>query len=349
MYYKTYSYSDLRCYPDFNEIYSNEFVVALYEKYKKHYGENVKIGFIDITDNKTNETSRELVVVLKNKTHLESLRLEQYKKLGSFKSLNDRSFTNSIDNFEEINIEKGIKSYIKDFSEEFYEKAKKELSNYFNIVKKGQITDKSGNLYEYNLIENADNSIGSNVVVDELLIRKNNEDVGYIKIKYSNLEIDEECSKIPYSILNKKNFTLEEKKFYLNRQKIEFQENNVDVLFKLLQADTREALKKYNKDPQNKLFNNIATVDYSRIYENFQGLGIGKEMYLIMGEHLKLKNIIFRSSSLRSESAKGLWNKLKREHPDMIKEQKINNDVFFVLDFIENPKKNKKLIKNKTI
>ncbi len=344
MYYKRDSYSEERSSKDFESKYSNEFVVALYEKYKKYYGERAQLGFLDIKDNKSEQISRELVVVLKVNDN-KVFKVEQYNKLGTFNSLEEKSYTKTISNFEVIDV-KDIENKLNNFSFEYYNKAKQELENYFNVVANGNIKDKYGEIYTYHIIENADNTIGDNVVVDKIIISKDNEEVGYVKIKYTNLTIDEDCSKIPYSLLDKKNITNEDKKFYLSRQKIEFNEDNIDILFNLLKTETKENLKKYKQDQTNKIFDNIATVDYSRVYDGYQGKGLGKEMYVTIAKHLNNKGIKFRSSSLRSDSAKGLWSKLKRENPELVQEEIINKETFMVINTIQQPKLVKK-IKNK--
>lgn len=344
MYYKRDSYSEERCSKDFESKYANEFVVALYAKYKKYYGDRAQLGFLDIKDNKSEQVSRELVVVLEVNDN-KVFKIEQYNKLGSFNNLEEKSYTKTISNFEAIDI-KDIENKLNNFSFEYYEKAKKELENYFNIAANGNIKDKHGDIYSYHIIENADNTIGANVVLDKIIISKDNEEVGYVKIKYTNLTIDEDCSKIPYSLLDKKNITNEDKQFYLSRQKIEFNDDNIDILFNLLKTETKENLKKYKKDHTNKIFDNIATVDYSRVYDGHQGKGLGKEMYVTIAKHLNNKGIKFRNSSLRSDSAKGLWSKLKRENPEFVQEETINKETFMVINTIEQPKLEKK-IKNK--
>lgn len=337
MYYKRDSYSDERCSKDFETKYSQEFVVALYEKYKDYYGDKARIGFLNITDNKTAVTKKELVVVLEVNDN-KIFKIEQYNRLGFFNKLDEKSYVKTISDFYELDYKKEIISQLVNFSSEYYKIAKKELDNYFNIVEYGNIKDKHGENYNYHIIENADNTIGANVLLDKIIISKDNQEIGYVKIKYTNLNIDEECNKIPYSILEKKQFSNEEKQFYLTRQKIEFNSNNIDLLFNLLKETTKEELEKYKQDPTNKVFDNIATVDYSRVNDDYQGRGLGKEMYITIAKHLNKKGIKFRSSSLRSESAKGLWLKLQRENPELVREEIINKEKFIVINNNEAPK-----------
>lgn len=80
-------------------------------------------------------------------------------------------------------------------NEEKLKKAKEILSDFFNLKETGTLKDKNGEVYHFKIIQNADPSIGSTLIVDNLLLLKENgEEIGFIKVKYTTEEILEKLN-----------------------------------------------------------------------------------------------------------------------------------------------------------
>lgn len=91
-----------------------------------------------------------------------------------------------------------------------------------------------------------------------------------------------------------------------------------------------------------KLFNKTAVVDYSRISEDYQNLGLGKELYYTIIDSFLERKMGFRSSTIQSKEAKRLWESIKREYSNNVKEGKIGDNNFFTIKNNSIPKQNKK-------
>lgn len=158
----------------------------------------------------------------------------------------------------------------------------------FFIEKKSfTVKDKEGEEYLVKIVENSDSTIGDVLYIDELLIFKNNERIGYLKAKYT----------------------------------------------------TPELLKNYNGISSD-AFNNIASIDYSRLLDNYKGRGLGYVMYFHMAQYLNEKDIEFRQSTLCSPSAQRLWDALDKNCSDLIEERnwKAGINDFKMVKFLNIPK-----------
>lgn len=121
----------------------------------------------------------------------------------------------------------------------------------------------------------------------------------------------------------------DEKMAYLKEKDVVFTENNYDIIFNIKKNELKDQFKKIQRDF--KMFNDVSTIDYSKISDEFKGKGLGTQIYLKMAEHYDSKNIIFRSSALQSPSAKGLWEKMKKEYPSQIEEISIDDQNYYKL------------------
>ena len=115
------------------------------------------------------------------------------------------------------------------------------------------------------------------------------------------------------------------------------------MVFNLQKLQQKEEFDKIKKELI--VFNDTATIDYSKLHDDY--LGIGTQMYLKMAEHYHSKNIVFRSSSAQSPSAKALWEKIKREYPSQIEEISIDNRSYYQLKGNGDKNKITKKTKNK--
>lgn len=101
------------------------------------------------------------------------------------------------------------------------------------------------------------------------------------------------------------------------------------------------------------MFLNTATIDYSKLSENYQNLGLGYSMYFKLTQYLNTNEISFRQSTLNSDSAKRLWSGINKHFSEFVEHKSINNKtVSFlnigkdcILDFIDNKPVIKKKLK----
>lgn len=214
-------------------------------------------------------------------------------------------------------------------SEQKIKEAAELMSAFCNLKSEGEIYSRNGDKFTYKIIENDDITLGSVLLLDELRLYKDDELVGYLKTKYTTLDIAKELLKKDYSILDKSRYTKEEKQQYLSSKNIAYTPDNFDIIFKLNVKIVKSDLEKLEKEF--KIFNKIATIDYSNVKDDYQGLGIGTQMYLKIAEHYDQKGISFRSSSLQSNKARGLWERIKREYPSQVELITINDIDFYKL------------------
>lgn len=166
--------------------------------------------------------------------------------------------------------------------------AKEVLNDFFNVEKSFKVKDKFGDSYDLVIIKNADVTIGDGMIVDKLLLYKDNKEIGYLKVKYT----------------------------------------------------TDEILKMYGEDPKSwERFNGIATIDYSKLIDDFTNKGLGYIMYFHMGQYLSEQGLKFRQSSICSTSAERLWEGMEKHFPDNIVKKKIGkNKSVEILKFFQIPK-----------
>lgn len=219
------------------------------------------------------------------------------------------------------------------------------VSNFCNLKAEGIIQSKTNDTFTYKIIENSDVTLGSLLLLDELRLYKNDIQIGFLKTKYTT---DEIITNLLLSTghlgLNEK-ISNDEKREYLEDYNIEHNESNYELVFKLHKLKHKEEFNKIKKELI--VFNDIATIDYSKLHDDYRGLGIGTQMYLKMAEHYHSKNIAFRSSSAQSPSAKALWEKIKREYPSQIEEISIDNRSYYQLKGNGDKNKITKKTKNK--
>lgn len=85
-----------------------------------------------------------------------------------------------LEKIENINIEKNKEKLF--ISEEIFK-------NFFNIKKEHQVKDKHGEIYQLKIVENADSTIGSGLIIDAVYLLKNNNIIGYLKAKYTTTDM----------------------------------------------------------------------------------------------------------------------------------------------------------------
>ena len=74
-------------------------------------------------------------------------------------------------------------------NEEKLNEAQALVRNIFIIKNESDIVDKLGESYQIKIIKDADPTISSYVVVDKLVLIKNGEEIGFVKVKYTTPEI----------------------------------------------------------------------------------------------------------------------------------------------------------------
>jgi len=277
-------------------------------------------SFIDISGNKTSLTS-------------------SYVLNPNFNYKNDQITNIKIQTLNEVEFE----SVFGKLNKEKLEEASTLMAGFCNLKEQGFIYSKEGEEFTYKIIENSDMTLGSLLLLDELRLYKNGMQIGYLKTKYTSDKIIQELLGRDYQIQIKNNIKQDEKASYLEDNDIKFDQHNCDIIFNLKINELKQKYKEIKTDL--KLFNEIATIDYSNISDEFKGRGIGSQMYLRMAEHYANKNMVFRSSSLQSPSAKGLWQKIKKDHPSQIQEVVIDGQNYYILK--SNTIKNKASIKKR--
>jgi len=330
MYYKK-GYLDVELKKQYLTDYTAEFALALCEKISNV--QNASIGIIRFT--KDNEDYKRAIVVIQGKREdsfsymdIDSTIIDyKYSRTINLSSFDRENVSNLDIKIIEANKET-IKKEFNVFDENMYKKAKNLVSDFCNVVNTGVLYDKKGEEYQYKIIENSDSTLGDIVLLDELRLYKNGKQIGYLKTKYTTEEIAEKLLKKEFSILNKK-FTKKDKVEYLERNNIDFTDENLNVVFQLQLKMLKEDYKSFKK---NDIFNNLATIDFSRITdESCLGTGLGQQMYLKIAEHYNKKGIEFRSSMLQSDSAKNMWEKLIEKHPNLVEEIYIGDNKCYKL------------------
>ncbi|NCQ51613.1 hypothetical protein GW796_06910 [archaeon] len=88
---------------------------------------------------------------------------------------------------------------------------------------------------------------------------------------------------------------------------------------------TDEYSKLYNVDITSsaKIFINKATVDYSKLSDEYKNRGLGYVMYFHMAQHLNNKGIQFRQSTICSHAAQLLWDGINTNLIDYVTNSKI--------------------------
>lgn len=339
----------------FTEIYDAEFAMAYYQKTNSI--EQVELGMV--TCNHNGVAIKKAII---RQTYMSDL---DNQKMG-YKFIEISGAKSTLGNAHLINPDyKYKKDELTDviftpLNEEQFQKCFGPLNNdkikeasslmthFCNLKDEGVIYSKDGEAFQYKIIENSDLTLSSYLLLDELRLYKDNIQVGYLKTKYTSDLIIQELLGKDYTIQKDKNPTPEHKMEYLKDKGIDHTELNHDIVFNLTKAQLQDNYKKIQREL--KVFNDIATVDYSKMSEHYKGKGLGIQMYLKIANHYENKKITFRSSSLQSPSAKGLWEKIKKEYPSQIEEITIADQGYYKLkgggqkDKLISKRKNKKTL-----
>lgn len=340
---------------EFAEQYHAEFAWAYHQKTK----EVEKVELAMVTFERDEKKYKKAIIIQKSLSKLNENKLsDRFIDVGGNKTtLSNSSVINPNYEYKKeqlLNIELTPLTE-QTFQQEFGElnkdklnEAERLMSQFCNLKEQGVVYSKEGEEFSYKIIENCDMTLNSLVLLDELRLYKDNIQIGYLKTKYTSDSIIKELLGQDYKIQVNDNMTPDEKKAYLKDKGIVYTESNYDIIFNIKKNELKDNFKKIQRDF--KIFNDVATIDFSSISDNFKGKGLGTQIYLKMAEHYENKNMIFRSSSSQSPSAKGLWEKFKREHPSNIEEITINDQHYYKLkgnaptDKIVNKRKNKKTL-----
>lgn len=337
---------------EFTERYDAEFAMAYYQKTNEI--EPVELGMV--TCNHNGIAVKKAVVRQKYMSDLDMQKMD-YKFIeisGSKSTLINTHLINPNYKYKKNELTDIIFTPLNqdEFQKEFgplnnekIKEARSLMTHFCNLKDEGVIYSKDGEAFQYKIIENSDLTLSSYLLLDELRLYKDNVQVGYLKTKYTSDLIVQELLGKDYTIQTAKNLTPEHKMEYLKDNGIEHTELNHDIVFNLTKTQLQDNYKKIQRELE--VFNDIATVDYSKMSDQYKGRGLGTQMYLKIAQHYDNKNIMFRSSSLQSPSAKGLWQRIKTEHPNLIKEISIGEQDYYSLSHKEPANKLKTKRKNK--
>lgn len=371
MYYKDFKYSDKKKEIQLN--YSVEFATALFEQVKdtekavlalanfSMEGESYTVGYVGVnTMGKASVSAyheeKDYKHYFKWLTATDTSSMEKFNDAIKARSDYIRSTLTEGKETKKIVAEDFNAQYLTDsltirslypqFNEEKYHEYKAMVADFCVPKAKGVIYDKDGEEYHFTITKNADSTVKNIVVIDSLNLYKGKEQVGYLHVQYSTDEVFNAANS-QFAIVNKKRPTPEEKKQFLTEHKINFDEKNLDVVYRLKAKHVREKIKRDYTDMASLI--NIASIDYSRIKESYQKKGLGSQMYFKMAQYLKTEKLEFRGSSIQSEEALGLWSKIRKICPDEIEVKRFHDrDYLFLkgdnLDrFVNKPKKKPKL------
>jgi hypothetical protein len=336
----------------FTELYDAEFAMAYYQKTNSI--EQVELGMV--TCNHNGVAIKKAII---RQTYMSDL---DNQKIG-YKFIEISGAKSTLGNAHLINPDYKCKKgeltdimftqlnedqFQKEFGPLNNEKIKEAsslMSHFCNLKGEGVVYSKDGEEFQYKIIENSDLTLTSYLLLDELRLYKDNIQVGYLKTKYTSDLIIQELLGKDYTIQTDKNLTPERKMEYLKEKGIDHTVLNHDIVFNLTKTQLQDNYKKIQREL--KVFNDIATVDYSKMSDQYKGRGLGTQMYLKIAQHYDNKNIMFRSSSLQSPSAKGLWQRIKTEHHNLIQEISIGEQHYYSLSHKEPVNKLQKKRKNK--
>lgn len=354
MYFKK-EFIDEAIKKEFTETYDAEFAVAYYQKTNSI--EHVELGMV--TCNHNGIAVKKAIVRQTYMSDLDTQKME-YKFIeisGSKSTLGNTHLINPDYKYKRGELTDVMftplskEQFQKEFgllNKEKIKEASSLMSHFCNLKEEGVIYSKDGEEFQYKIIENSDLTLTSYLLLDELRLYKDNIQVGYLKTKYTSDLIIQELLGKDYTIQKDKNVDPEHKMEYLKEKGIEHTELNHDIVFNLTKTQLQDNYKKIQREL--KVFNDIATVDYSKMSDQYKGRGLGTQMYLKIAQHYDNKNIMFRSSSLQSPSAKGLWQRIKTEHPNLIKEISIGEQNYYSLSHkepvnkLQTKRKNKKTL-----
>jgi hypothetical protein len=354
MFCKDY-YSSEEIKEKFNNINSLEFSIAVKENMP-----NNPIEIKAVTGFNQNNEKEILEYIPYDKERKLIYKINDYSGLSKY----------TLDHYQKI-YNNHSKVSVEDIAQDFkikdkvaYEQAK-EITKGVNVLKEEiKIKDKENNEYTIKIFENSDLSLGGFLMQDKMLVYSGEEQIGYIKMKYSTSELYDTYypTKLQEALehsnenhmfnhqLNKKEILeiLEERRFIY------------DVNYNEIENEFKQAEKKIFKRYKNLVEDlrerwiNTATSEYSRLDPEYQGKGISQLMYFHMSKYLNKKNIKLRGSTCQSDFAKRLWENLETNFPDNISKIKLPDDdrVSYVLIVEDNENayfKNGKLIKENLI
>jgi hypothetical protein len=181
-------------------------------------------------------------------------------------------------------------------NENKYSEATHLLQDFFNLKETGFLLDKNGQQYYYQIVHNADMTIGDTVIIDQLYlytidktnhtnnltennINLNNitpllKPIGYLKTKYTTIDI---------------------------LHKLAHNQNESANALSTIQSNYKSKNRPKESDP----FLN-------------KNKGLGYSMYFHMAKYLNNHNLEFRQSSMNSDSATQLWTGIQKHWEDNI-------------------------------
>lgn len=199
---------------------------------------------------------------------------------------------------------------------------KKDLKNNHSLAVSKIIKDKNNDEYSIKIFNNVDTNISAAAINDYLLIEKNGLKVGDMTVVYTNEKLISSIqnSNESVQILDSSYHA----PFFDNKKDaIEYgKENNISITIGENGKKTEASLG-YAEGLLNKSFSEYTCVDYD---EDLSGLGLGKQMYFYMAQHLNKKGIEFYSSLLLSPKASGLWNSMNEGFEGLVIKGKLFNE-----------------------
>lgn len=297
---------------------SLEYILVLQEKYKEVYNSNII---------KTVKASEESFFI-------------NYKNINEeFSNHSVESFRQykTYNNFEDLKIKLKCDEITEDISDvkidiKIYEYIKENLKDFFKIKEEGSLYDNKGNEFKYKIVENSDNRVASNIIIDTIFLYNKEDDIiGYVNAQYTNLEVsllmNEFINEKEYEekLVKKSNISKKDKIEFLEKYNIEYNDQNLNTIFKIKQKDLEMRLDKFND--YYKVFKDTASIDYAHLNQKHRGSGLANDMYFKISNYMFDKGYRLRSSSVRSPFAEGFWNKLKRNNPEKVKVYETNDFI----------------------
>lgn len=297
----------------------------------EHPTDNKKYTFIDPTGDYVRREGLSL---------LDSRYLCDDKRKRELLSCNDQKVENLIE----------LKQIYPEFNHALYLKSLDLIADCYLLKDKGVIYDNNGQEYSYTITKNSNLTACNEIVMDVMKVYKDNEQIAYLNAQYTNKDIFDKLYSSELAIIETKKPTREQKIQLLNKQRVNFDEDTIDIYFQLTLSKIKKSLKSDFEHLES--LNNISSPDYSRVDERFEKKGIGTQMYLKVAEYIGKQGMEFRGSFHQSPKAKGLWQKLKRDYPNHVESRELAGNSYIFLKVNEGEdiyNKPQQKIKNKRV
>lgn len=316
MFYKKEIINDIQK-REIQEKYHAEFALALYEKISPHQNTRFtllidkdspvkRIVYSGIAYDEPHKKSSTYLDVFGN--HMLFNLPDNISKLYKNNSLSILESTQKID-------EEKLKILFKNFNTEKYMEFKNKVDDFMILKDSGVINNKTNEDFQYKIFENSIPVVDGLLVMDTIKVYKENEQIGYLSVKYTTNSIASKLQGKDFSILNKK---LDDRSFLrlINAYDLQLDDYNKDFL-------KEKALKRLKSDfdsfrRENNEYLNNAVVHDVYIDKKYRRQDIASQLYLKMADYMDDKNFKIKSSSVKTPEVDELWNKLFRRSPYQI-------------------------------